>query len=308
MPSYTTSQPATRQGSADDLLAADTAVKPATVEGLAVAPSPESTILPDVLDETSTVERQPVQVLLGDKISSHLSVGASYTVDTEQMTAPAPTRLSGFQLADYGWDSVSEYPMWFTKLLTESGVSILDNAVMLCSTYSTTTYVDPDQGGLHISADVPIYSHMSAKPMVDPQINEAGQKISTGESRYGSAVYLDPIFYHPGEELALYNKFGFDAVVYSPDPYEATYERMQDELADLLSMMSIDVEPRANIRKTTYSPNLFDNFEAITSQENVENSSLVQESETTLDNVNAAATNPANTSGPADGGTGGDTY
>jgi hypothetical protein len=58
----------------DDLLAADVASSaPSTIEDIGSAPEPESTILPDILDESSFVFRAPVQVLVGNQISSHLS-------------------------------------------------------------------------------------------------------------------------------------------------------------------------------------------------------------------------------------------
>jgi hypothetical protein len=267
----------------DDLLAADVASSaPSTIEDIGSAPEPESTILPDILDESSFVFRAPVQVLVGNQISSHLSVEAPNTISRNQLEVN--NDLSGFQLEDFGWESPRDWPSWFSQLIGEQVRGMAEPeptgaSVMLCSTYSTTIYIDPDQGGARMSANVPIYSHMS--PGIDvyePSVNTAGQTLES-DSKYGPTTYIDPIVYGGPEAKALYDKFGFDAVTYSPTPYDATYERIGDELTDMLAMMSVEVEPRSNFRKTTFSPNMFDNFEAITTQENVENPSLVQERE-----------------------------
>ena len=245
-PHSTTSE----RNNSSDLLAEDIPATITTVESVGVLPGNESTILPDVLDETSVVFRAPVQVLVGNRISTNLSTRASHTIARAQMEVT--DALSGFQLEDYGWTSPTEYPTWFTQLLTDSLAALTSSppsggSVMLCSTPTTTIYVDPDQGGLEMYANIPVYSHMAPFGIVEPVINSSGLTLQS-DSKYGPSTYIDPIFYDPKEERGLYDKFGFDAVTYSPDAYGATYERMEDELQDLLSMMSVETSPRANIR------------------------------------------------------------
>ena len=300
MPSTPSHQPAIDTGaSPDDLLAADTVGEVADYNV-----SEPSTIVPDVLDETSITEQHDLAILLGNRISANLSSQAPFTISKDQMTISDES--SGFQTEEWGWDSPEEVPSWASQMVmhafTEASmVPPRGGSVMLCSTGYSTLYADPDQGILTMAANVPVYSHMSpiVGSVIEPVINEASLRLKDSTSKYGSATYLDPLHYDPKEERSLQRKFGFDAVAYSPSAYDATYERLQDELADALEMMSIEFEPRQNIRKTTAAPSLFDNFETITLQERVEDASLV---EARFDDSPAARRRSAGGGGGTSGG------
>ena len=285
-----------------DYLAADPAMSANAIM------SEPSTIVPDILDETSVLfTPDPVQVLLGDTISVNLDPTASFTISAQQMTVNNDT--SGFNLAQWGWDSIQDVPAWYGQMSLDAMTGIANDAggyVMLCSTTSVTMYVDPDQGGFNVIGPVPIYSHMSTFPgaLVDPIMNEGGLTFE-GDSKYGSATYADPIVYDPREEQAIKDKFGFDGVTYSPDAYGATFQRMEDELADGLSMLTAQIHPRHNIRKTTAAPNLFENFETLTAQESVESAALVQSKE---DVANTASSSTSNPDGRQGGGSDGEGY
>tara|TARA_R100001129_G_scaffold168733_1_gene137079 strand:- start:2237 stop:3145 length:909 start_codon:yes stop_codon:yes gene_type:complete len=282
-----------------DYLAADPAMSADAIM------SEPSTIVPDILDETSVLfTPDPVRVLLGDRISVNLDPDAPFTINGQQMTVNNDT--SGFNLTEWGWDSPENVPTWYNQLFHDAMTATATGAggmIMLCSTTSVTMYLDPDQGGFGIIGPVPIYSHMSTYPgaLLEPIMNEGGLTFD-GRSKYGSATYIDPFIYDPREEQAINDKFGYDGVTYSPDAYGATYQRMEEELADGLSMISAQIHPRQNIRKTTAAPNLFESFETLTAQESVESPALVQSQEDIANSSNITTPTETNGSGGADGG------
>ena len=260
----------------------------------------DSSILEDDLDETSILfTPDPVQVLIGNEISTNMGTIAPYTISTAQMTISDPT--NGFTRAGWGWESPTDIPTWYQNLVYDAVQDSTQGAgayIMLCSTNSTTIYIDPDQGDIRMSANVPIYSHMSTLPggVVEPQFNEGG---ITGDTGYGSAKFEAPFTYDDREAQALYNKFGYDAVAYDASPFGATYERMEDELSEALEMFTVGLEPRQNINKTTGAPNLFDNFETLRTQELAEDTGLVDiRSEDATTAPPTTSTTPLDDGGP----------
>ena len=101
------------------------------------------------------------------------------------------------------------------------------------------------------------------------------------------------------EVIALFQFLLDSGMVYH---LQGSYQRMAEELADGLSMISAQIHPRQNIRKTPAAPNLFESFETLTAQESVESPALVQSQEDIANSANITTSTETNGSSGADGG------
>ncbi len=230
----------------------------------------------DILDETTRITDNGKTQLSGQHIVTHMSPIAPYCLDTNQMTLLDES-------SGEGWTFVSVAP----------GPYFIGNGLISIGKQSVSSvYVDPDQDQLSSLDNLAQYWHSGVD---DPELIEE----FSGDP-YGNALYAAPVYnYQEREKTALYNKFGYEAVVGPMDAYGATMYRLGAEIDNIIEMLQTGYSERKNISRSTPGINIFDNFETITAVENEE----VVESTDSIMSTSTMSSTPA-----SPGNDGGNSY
>lgn len=271
----------------------------------------------DVIDESTSLEISGEYIVDGTSLSNMLSEGV---LDSFQAAR-------GFPSPGGGWDVVAATTD--VKLALQSGGSVAYAGIYIGYEKMNSVFTDPDNDVTTTSRGIRQYYHAgTSRPggvgsggdlfyfggrVRDPRlIDSATAFASDGINNYtGDHEYENPEgvwSYDQTEINALADKYGYVVTpegTYPKDTYGASYQRISDDLEELINRLQAGVTQRKDITRSTSRTNIFDNFEKITDSEVAENITQetfgVEEGSTTSTTMQMSDSSDSTDGGTMDG-------
>ena len=240
----------------------------------------------DVIDESTAVTIAGEYIITGNSLSSMMVDGV---LDSFQVTREFPSPGGG-------WDTYQATDE--LKISLASAASVAHAGIYIGYEKMNSVFTDPDNDVTVTQTGIKQYYHTgTSRPggisesgavyflggkVRDPELKDSATAYTmtdgiannayAGDHEYedGGGVYS----YDQSEMKALFDKYGYTVTpegTYPKDTYGASYQRISDDLEELINRLQAGVTQRKDITRSTSRTNIFDNFEKITDSEVAEN-------------------------------------